>query len=212
MVKIDTILERLYNKLAIKNDADFCKRYDIKPNTLSNWRARNSVPYDKILEIIKNEKISFDYIFLGKDTLKSQNVKQDGYYITSLTHSASAGTSSDVESVGVYDTNNKIFVSSTFFRYPIDENQVRIVQVVGDSMLPKLHSGDWVIIDIVDKTLGDGLYVVNYNSILMVKMLQFKPNGTIRIKSINPEYESYEVTEDTQEVFYIVGRVIKTIS
>lgn len=212
MVKIDTILERLYNKLDIKNNADFCKRYDIKPNTLSNWRARNSVPYDKIFEIIKNEKISFDYIFLGKDTLNSQNVKQDGYYITSLTHSASAGTSSDVEGIGVYDTNNKVFVPSTFFRYPINENQVRIMQVVGDSMLPKLHSGDWVIIDIVDKTLGDGLYVVNYNSILMVKMLQFKPNGVIHIKSINPEYESYEVAEDTQEVFYIVGRVIKTIS
>lgn len=212
MMKIDTILDRIYGKLGIKNDAEFCKKYNIKPNTLSNWKARNSIPYDKIFEIIKNEKISFDYVFLGDDQTNSQYVKQDGYYITSLTHNASAGSSSDIEGIEVYDTDNKVFVSSTFFKFPINENETRILQVVGDSMLPKLQSGDWVIIDIVDKFLGDGLYVINYNNILMVKMLQFKPNGNIYIKSINPEYESYEIETDSQEIFYIVGRVIKTIS
>ena len=79
-------------------------------------------------------------------------------------------------------------------------------------MLPKLHSGDWVIIDIIDKFLGDSLYVINYNSILMVKMLQFKPNGNIFIKSLNSEFDSYELEKDTQEIFYVIGRVIKSIT
>ena len=60
--------------------------------------------------------------------------------------------------------------------------------------------------------MGDGLYVINYNNILMVKMLQFKPSGNIFIKSLNAEYDSYEVESDSQEIFYIVGRVIKTIT
>ena len=94
----------------------------------------------------------------------------------------------------------------------MDENKLRILQVIGDSMLPKLHSGDWVIIDINDKFLGDGLYVINYNNILMVKMLQFKPNGNVFIKSLNSEYDSYEVENSSQEISYIIGRVIKTIS
>lgn len=212
MPKIDVILDRIYKKLDIKGDADFCKRYDIKPNTLSNWKARNSIPYDKIFEIMKAEKLSLDYIFLGKDISDTQIVKQKGYYITALSHSASAGTSSMVDDVEVYETDKKIFIPETFFRTQMDEKRLRMIQVVGDSMLPKLHSGDWVVLDINDKFLGDGLYVVNYNNILMVKMLQFKPSGNIFIKSLNAEYDSYEVESDSQEIFYIVGRVIKTIT
>ena len=49
--------------------------------------------------------------------------------------------------------------------------------------------------------MGDGIYVINYNSILMVKMLQFKPNGNIFIKSLNSEFDSYELEKDTQENF-----------
>jgi len=175
--------------------------YDIKPNTLSNWKARNSIPYDKIFEIMKAEKLSLDYIFLGKDISDTQIVKQKGYYITALSHSASAGTSSMVDDVEVYETDKKIFIPETFFRTQMDEKRLRMIQVVGDSMLPKLHSGDWVVLDINDKFLGDGLYVINYNNILMVKMLQFKPNGNIFIKSLNSEFDSYELEKDTQEDF-----------
>ena len=60
--------------------------------------------------------------------------------------------------------------------------------------------------------MGDGIYVINYNSILMVKMLQFKPNGNIFIKSLNSEFDSYELEKDTQEIFYVIGRVIKSIT
>ena len=119
---------------------------------------------------------------------------------------------SDINGIEVYDTDEKIFLPSTFFKSTMDENKLRILQVIGDSMLPKLHSGDWVIIDINDKFLGDGLYVINYNNILMVKMLQFKPNGNVFIKSLNSEYDSYEVENSSQEISYIIGRVIKTIS
>ena len=65
---------------------------------------------------------------------------------------------------------------------------------------------------IIDKFVGDGIYVINYNSILMVKMLQFKPNGNIFIKSLNSEFDSYELEKDTQEIFYVIGRVIKSIT
>lgn len=213
MASIDVILERIYKILGINSDAEFCKKYDIKPNTLSNWRTRNTIPFDKILDIARNEKISTDYILLGRNERNAtQNVIQDGYNITVLSHRASAGTASDIEGVEVYDTDEKIFIPSDFFRTPMVENELRIIQVVGDSMLPRLHSGDWVIIDIIDKFLGDGLYVINYNSILMVKMLQFKPNGNIFIKSLNSEYDSYELKNSTQELFYIIGRVIKSIS
>ena len=43
-------------------------------------------------------------------------------------------------------------------------------------------------------------------------MLQIKPNGNFFIKSLNPSFDSFEITEETQEIFNIVGRVVKIIS
>lgn len=213
MDKIDTILGRIYKKLDIKNDADFCKRYDIRPNTLSNWKNRNTIALEKILDIARKEKISIDYILLGKDNEKNtHNVNNDGYHIRVLSHNVSAGTSSDIDGIDVFDTKQKIFIPRDLFKFPVKEDKLRMTQVVGDSMLPKLHPGDWVILDITENFVGDGLYVINYNNILMVKMLQVGQNGNMCIRSLNPEYSSYELKSDTQEIFYVLGRVIKSIT
>jgi hypothetical protein len=180
---------------------DVAEKMGYSRNTARTWRQNGITP---------NALNKFQYI--KNDTKTIQTTNQNGYWIIKISHDASAGVLSDINGIEVYDTDEKIFLPSTFFKSTMDENKLRILQVIGDSMLPKLHSGDWVIIDINDKFLGDGLYVINYNNILMVKMLQFKPNGNVFIKSLNSEYDSYEVENSSQEISYIIGRVIKTIS
>ena len=161
---------------------DVAEKMGYSRNTARTWRQNGITP---------NALNKFQYIKNDTKTIQAKN--QNGYWIIKISHDASVGVLSDINGIEVYD-------------------KLRILHVIGDSMLPKLHSGDWVIIDINDKFLGDGLYVINYNNILMVKMLQFKPNGNVFIKSLNSEYDSYEVENSSQEISYIIGRVIKTIS
>ncbi|WP_216832733.1 LexA family transcriptional regulator [Campylobacter corcagiensis] len=194
----------------IKSDAEFCRKYNIKQNTLSTWKARNSIPYELLLSISKEENIPVDYIFLNKNFNTSHN-ENNGYKIKKISHNASAGTLTDIEGIEVYDTDDFIFISKNLFKTNINPEKTRIVEVVGDSMSPTLNSGDYVIINIDNNFIGDGIYVINYKNIFMVKMLQQKPDG-LKIKSINPLYESYELEEDSQEIFDIIGKVIKTIS
>ncbi|QKF64582.1 S24 family peptidase [Campylobacter corcagiensis] len=210
MGNINDILNRLYHKLNIKSDAEFCRKYNIKQNTLSTWKARNSIPYELLLSISKEENIPVDYIFLNKNFNTSHN-ENNGYKIKKISHNASAGTLTDIEGIEVYDTDDFIFISKNLFKTNINPEKTRIVEVVGDSMSPTLNSGDYVIINIDNNFIGDGIYVINYKNIFMVKMLQQKPDG-LKIKSINPLYESYELEEDSQEIFDIIGKVIKTIS
>ncbi|RAZ48658.1 S24 family peptidase, partial [Campylobacter hyointestinalis] len=125
---------------------------------------------------------------------------------------ASAGTLADIEGIEVYDTDEKIFLPSTFFKTIMKEKFLRMVPVEGDSMYPVLKSGDWVVIGLTKEFTGDAMYVINYQNILMVKSLQMKPNGNLYIKSINSSYDSYEISPESQNVFNIVGKVIKTIS
>lgn len=65
MNKTDEILERMYEKLGISKDSEFCKTYNIKPSTVSSWRNRDSIPYDLILEISRNANFSLDYVLKG---------------------------------------------------------------------------------------------------------------------------------------------------
>lgn len=84
-----------------------------------------------------------------------------------------------------------------------------VVEVVGDSMAPEFHAGDRVLIDTANRrptppgyfALWDGLGTV----IKQVEHIPHSDPPTLRIKSRNPEYETYErEAEDVQ----IAGRVI----
>lgn len=65
MRDIENVLIRLYEKLEIKKDIQFGEKYNIKGNTISSWKKRNSIPYELISNIAYDEKISMDYIING---------------------------------------------------------------------------------------------------------------------------------------------------
>lgn len=141
----------------------------------------------------------------------SQENNTDGYWITPLTHPASAGTSSDIESIEVSDSTDKMYLPATLFKTKVQSQNLRILKVDGYSMTPMLYPDSWVIITLQDNFTQDGLYVINYQNILMVKLLQMRPNGNLFIKSTNKDYDSYEINQDSQLVFKIIGKVLRCI-
>lgn len=195
--KID-ILYEYYN---VKNDNQLANKLGYKSNSaISNWRKENKIP-DKYSEII------------AKYSLDTNINNKDGYWIPKISHNPSAGTKTDIDGIEVFDSEyEKIFLPTTFFKTQMNEEDLRFFQVEGDSMFPKLRSGDWVVMKLAKEFTGDAMYVINYGNALMVKTLQIKPNGNLFIKSLNPEYESYEITQDSQNIFYIIGKVLRTIS
>ena len=76
---IEEILTRLYDKIGISKDIEFCNKFDFKPNTVSTWRKRGSIPYENIIEISHNANISLDYIFNGEIDNKTEllNYKEE---------------------------------------------------------------------------------------------------------------------------------------
>ncbi|MFV0480776.1 MAG: helix-turn-helix transcriptional regulator, partial [Campylobacteraceae bacterium] len=103
-------------------------------------------------------------------------------------------------------------ISQLLFKTPQKAENLRITQVDGYSMTPTLFPDSWVIFDISKSAYsGDGIYVLNFRNILMVKILQVTNKGTLFIKSANKDYDSYEIDMQDQSVFKIFGKVIKTI-
>ena len=72
MHKFEEIFTRLYEKLGITKDSEFCKKYNYSASTVSSWKNRNSIPFEKILEITQNENLSLDYILNGVEPLSTK--------------------------------------------------------------------------------------------------------------------------------------------
>lgn len=87
---------------------------------------------------------------------------------------------------------------TTSFReaYGVEPGRIKIIAVRGDSMEPKLWSGQRVMVDIEDRTPSPpGIFVVWDGLGLAIKRVEVIP-GTdplrVRISSANPEYLAYE--------------------
>lgn len=94
----------------------------------------------------------------------------------------------------------------TVSRAPIE--QLKVVEVAGDSMEPTLYKGDHVLVDLGNRAIAQhGLFVLRLDESLMVKRVQKSfSTGTVRIISDNPKYHAEEISEDGR--LDVIGRVV----
>lgn len=143
---------------------------------------------------------------------EADQISHDQILIRKLSSAVGAGESVDINGVEVYDTDVLVPFSQMLFKVrPKKIDRIRCMQVDGYSMVPMLFPDSWVIADITAKFEGDGLYIINYCDNFMVKLLQKSPDGTLHIKSVNKDYESYDIGPDDDAQVYIVGKVLRCV-
>ena len=90
-------------------------------------------------------------------------------------------------------------------------DQLSIIRVAGDSMVPTLADGDDILVDRGDAgaRLRDGIYVLRIDDALVVKRLALNPaSRTLSIRSDNPAYPGWPDCDPA--AVDIVGRVVWT--
>ncbi len=88
-------------------------------------------------------------------------------------------------------------------------DQLSIVLVQGDSMVPTLNDGDEILVDRGDGAdrLRDGIYVLRIDDLLVVKRLAINPaTRTVSIRSDNPAYPGWPDCDIAS--VDLVGRVV----
>lgn len=143
---------------------------------------------------------------------EADQISHDQILIRKLSSAVGAGESVDINGVEVYDTDILVPFSQMLFKVrPKKADRIRCMQVDGYSMVPMLFPDSWVIADVTAKFEGDGLYIINYCDNFMVKLLQKSPNGVLHIRSVNKDYESYDIGPDDDAQVYIVGKVLRCV-
>lgn len=62
------IFARLSKVLGVKTDSALAESLGLSRQAIANSRNRETVPYEKIVELAEKEDLSLDYLFLGKGT------------------------------------------------------------------------------------------------------------------------------------------------
>lgn len=89
------------------------------------------------------------------------------------------------------------------------DEDLSVIEVVGDSMSPTLNDGDDILVDcsVTDDRVREGIYVMRRDGELMVKRLSTNPaDGTLTIASDNPAYSTWAGCPANS--IDIIGRVL----
>ncbi len=210
MFKTGDVLDRIIQLKSLKNDAELARFFHVKPNTLSNWRSRNTLPHDLIFDICEHERWSLDYVLTGKEVMKPGKVGHilekktdaDFTYVPQVNGKISAGE-------GVVPDNiieMRVAFRKEWIARKGNAKDMVLIKVSGDSMDPTLLNGDLVLIDRGRKYFEPqgGIYAIALDDTIMIKRVQLV-GDRVKIISDNKMYEPFEVAADQVK---INGKVI----
>lgn len=111
---------------------------------------------------------------------------------------------------GAFPGEEEAFDTFRFSRQWLGEHglegaQLSAITVEGDSMEPLLQDGDDILVDLNQKALRDGVYVVRLGETLMVKRVANAGGGRVSLLSQNMAYPPVQVNVDEIE---IIGKVV----
>lgn len=204
----------------------------LRAKNLKQWFLNKTVPPKEksYISQLMNGKASFgeksarrleyDYgmpqFYLDKnntdiDILNNNDCQSDidSYVIEVLDINASAGNgflNNDIVEV-IKCIEYDIEHAKTLFN-GIPSNNLKIINVSGDSMQGTFESGDAIYIDVtVNQFQSDGIYVFTFGRGLYVKRLQLIKNKLIVI-SDNKKYQDWDISEEEIDQLYIHGKVM----
>lgn len=70
---VNFILDRIKSKLGLDTDLALAKFLEVKPNTISSWRSRNTLDYELI--IAKCDKLDFNWLFSQNANIEYEEYK-----------------------------------------------------------------------------------------------------------------------------------------
>ncbi|WP_234300465.1 XRE family transcriptional regulator [Rahnella aceris] len=146
--------------------------------------------------------------------LQGSDMAVSGFRVDLLDISVSAGP-------GSVNTNEFIEVVRTITYTPEEarmmfgnrsEEQIRMINVKGDSMSGTIEPGDLIFVDIsVQSFDGDGIYAFLYDDTAHVKRLQ-KMKDYLLVLSDSPRYQTWDpITRDEMNRVFIYGKVIGSV-
>lgn len=183
--------------------AEWAVQCGVSRTTQFNYESGERSPDADYLELAGRLGMDVHYVLTGN---RPGGLHDDFVLIPAHAVAASAGPGSingDHDVVG-----GLCFSRQWLSSRKLSPSHLRVIDVVGESMQPRLNDGDRVLVDISDTLPKSGrAYVLLQGDELLVKYCQLLPEGLLRVSSANPDYPTYDIDLAKNDGVSIVGRV-----
>jgi hypothetical protein len=133
------ILKKLKKSLKISTDIELSVLLNIKPNTISTWKKRNTLDYSSIISICELYEIDLNEIFYSKTTIVSNS--NHSSQVTSLVCSE-LQFQYCIDKEGLIENLPK-------YSFPfIKSDETRVFQVSSNNMYPTIELNSFVVCEL----------------------------------------------------------------
>ncbi len=198
-VDFQSFMHRVAQSTGIQSQSELAEVLNITRSTITQAKNRGRVPEQWIAAINENFNVDPDWLREGRSSL-------DRFVqVPVVAARLGAGGGSHVVDSGVQ--GHMAFRSGWLQKKGRSRDMV-LMQVIGDSMEPSIHEGDYVLIDQSKQEIySGGTYALGLEDTIMVKQLDKRPNELV-ILSTNPRYSPIVLSGDELDTMRLIGRVI----
>jgi len=200
--------------------AEFAKLLGISNTTADIERGRTKLSGKVVVELLRQFKINPLWLFGESENknLATSNTSvipkvvtvdsSDQENMVLVNAKAAAGYPQNIQDTSWYKELPAFDLPLPEFR----NSTYRGFQVEGDSMLPNLKPGEWVLakaIDHIDEVNPNKMYVVVLEDAVLVKKVIRKPNSNnVTLVSLNETYPPYEIKPfQIQEIWQVNSKI-----
>lgn len=198
MLDANDVISRLKHLLGFKTDLELANLLEIKPNTLSSWKIRDTMRYDKIIEVCKQQKIDLNELFLVhpnavyKVDLESRVVK-----MISVDHH-----------IEYFLNPEKCLATSPACVFPTEEEVHIGFQIGVENMYPTIKVSSYVLCTKIEpdemKPWHIYVLVLENRGILCYRFKRVLDNGEFQFVSDNPAFDELICgVHEIREIFCI---------
>lgn len=144
------VIDRLKTLLKISTDIELSAFLNVKPNTVSTWKKRNSLDYESIISICELYELDLNKVFLDK---KSEQSASNNTPLIMREVQYQYVSSNDMSLLEILPKYNFPFLTNS---------NSRAFQVQSNNMFPVIEENSFVLCDFIDVNdiVNDTLVVV----------------------------------------------------
>ncbi|MBB1149615.1 MULTISPECIES: helix-turn-helix domain-containing protein [unclassified Myroides] len=200
MLDANDVISRLKHLLGLKTDLELANLLEIKPNTLSSWKIRAMVRYDKIIEVCTKYKIDLNEVFLiHPNSVYNVDLEDRIVKMISVDHH-----------IEYFMNPDKCLASSPCCVFPTEEAVDIAFQLGVEHMFPTIKVSSYLLSKRIElsemKPWNIYVLVVENRGILCYRFKRKTEANTLLFVADNEAFESLTLREDEiREVFCIRG-------
>lgn len=223
------VLERIKRAYCVTNDNQLSARIGRAPSTIHNWAKTGNVPTSELVAAARETGVSLDWLMLGEgeapDWLDDEGKPPTLSPQERMDAVVGATGGRPGVSIPLYDVEGAAGAGRclaeeevhAWFHLPAEAvksmglpaDQTVGIKVRGDSMLPTLDDGDWVLVDLTQRDPGrEGVFLVLVDDERRIKRMQRVAGGAWMLISDNARYQNEVIAPEEQQFVEVLGRCV----